>query len=113
MDQNFAFFVPPLVSLAPVQPVQIIPADTAVIMETTFRYSELLSYDFARSEDSTKFTLFGVTHQHLIKIVYNFYLDDLNIIEHVGMKKDTNFDGTQMRVRVSDEFVIVSQSDGA
>ena len=46
-------------------------------METTFNYAELLSYDFAKSEDNTVFTLFGVTHQHLIKIVYQFDLKEL------------------------------------
>ena len=63
-------------------------------METTFNYAELLSYDFAKSKDNTVFTLFGVTHQHLIKIVYQFDLKELTIIEQVGVRQDENFDGT-------------------
>ena len=77
-------------------------------METTFEYSELLAYDFAPSGDNLSFTLFGVTHQHLIKIVYNFNLNNLSIREQIGVREDINFDGTQMRVKVSDEFVIIS-----
>ena len=113
----FEFFLMPLVESLAVTPIMKAPVDPEDLLDNkpSFDYAELMSYGFAPNKKDTNYVLFGLRSSQLVKIKYSlstFDNGDVWISDEVLIKEDTNFNGTHMRLHVTEDFIIVSNPDG-
>ena len=57
--------------------------------------------------------MFGLRRKELVKVVYSFDQEELVMSQNVTIFENEKFNGTRMKIEVTDEFVIISNSDGA
>ena len=98
--------------------------DTRVDIDTTladnsgefyvlnFDFSTLIDYGFAPNHHERTYTLFGVAASELVKVVYTFDDEEVAITEKVQVIRNTSFIGRFMRIQVTDNFLVVSNSEG-
>ena len=77
-----------------------------------FDFSTLIDYGFAPNHHERTYTLFGVAGSELVKVVYAFDDEDIAITEKVQVIRNTSFNGRFMRIKVTDNFLVVSNSEG-
>ena len=94
-DDEFRFFMEPLVQSIAVEPLPMAKdllnstalADEAASTQS-FDYSKLLVYNFAPNNRETEYTLFALRNKEMIKIVYTFDDELIQISESVSITEN-------------------------
>lgn len=112
-DTNFYFFMLPLVESEVVKPVPRAPlVDSDNQVAYTLDYSKIISYGFAPNKKQPEYTMFGVKDRELVKVVFSYDAEEGEMFEKVTIVANKNMTGNLMRVEVTEEFIIVSDSNG-
>jgi hypothetical protein len=108
---EFEFFLMPLVTSQTVKPLSRAALTSTQSLAGPFDYSRLIDYGFAPNKRQTTYTLFGLRKYELVKIEFTLGETTMKISEKVTIEPVLNLDSSFMRLVVTDEFVIVSNSD--
>ena len=112
-ETNFRFFMLPLVESEIVRPVPrapLVDADNQVAYDLD--YSDIITYGFAPNEGQSVYTMFGLKRRELVKVVFSFDPVEGEMFEKVTIVTNKNMTGNLMRIEVTEEFVIVTDSNG-
>lgn len=84
--------------------------------DVTFDYSKLFDFGFKQNHKQPVYTLFGVRYKEIVRVVYTFDEKNNWMEQNVTTKAIENFNSaanaTFLRVAVTEEFFIVSNSNG-
>ncbi len=81
-------------------------------MEEAFNYTSLLCYAFAPNDMQPVINLFGVKNEKLVRLTFTLDEVEMGMIESNLQISMSSFNGTKLRIKVTDELVIVSNADG-
>ena len=104
----------PIVQSLEVKPIpwKTVNSTNKTSSDAAFDYSKLVDFGFKSNHKEPVYTLYGVRYKEIVRVDFTYDENNMWMDQNVTIESYTNFNGTFMRVAVTEDFFIVSNSNG-